>query len=104
MKIMENDEYVSTLGGRVHCKRCQAKAKSTQLQCRLPAVGAKRVCRMHGGRSTGPRTQQGRERCRTAKLIHGRETRQIRKERRQKLAELKQLECLALSVGMVAGR
>ena len=101
---MGNEEYVSTLGGRVHCKRCQAKAKSTQLQCRLPAVGAKRVCRMHGGRSTGPRTQQGRERCGAAKLNHGRETRQIREERRRKLAELKQLEYLARSVDIVAGR
>jgi hypothetical protein len=28
-------------------------------------------CRMHGGKSTGPRTQEGRERCRRAKWKHG---------------------------------
>ena len=77
-------------------QRCQAKAKSTKLQCRLPAVGAKRVFSM-----TGPRSEQGRERCRAAKLIHGRETRQIRKERRQKLAELKQLEQLARTADLL---
>lgn len=29
-------------------------------------------CRMHGGLSTGPRTSAGLEKCRTARLKHGR--------------------------------
>ena len=41
----------------------------------------KRVCRVHGGLSRGPVTKEGRVRCGAAKLIHGRETRQIRNER-----------------------
>lgn len=89
---VDREEYVLTLAGRVRCKRCQAKAKRTQLQCLLPAVTGKRVCRVHGGLSRGPVTKEGRKRCGAAKLIHGRETRQLRKERRQKLAELKQLD------------
>ena len=28
-------------------------------------------CRMHGGRSTGPRTAEGLQRIRTARTIHG---------------------------------
>ena len=43
----------------------------------------------HGGKSTGPITIKGKRRCAEAKTIHGRETRLIRIERTQKLAELK---------------
>jgi len=32
----------------------------------------KQVCRFHGGRSTGPKTKEGRQRIREAHLIHGR--------------------------------
>jgi len=39
--------------------------------CRGPAMANAR-CRMHGGKSTGPRTSAGIERCRTAPLKHGR--------------------------------
>jgi len=99
---VDREEYVLTLAGRVRCKRCQAKAKRSQLQCLLPAVTGKRVCRVHGGLSRGPVTKEGRKRCGAAKLIHGRETRLIRTKRRQKLSELKQLEHLARRVGMVA--
>ena len=91
MTEVVKEETLLTLGGRVRCKRCQAKAKRTQLQCLLPAVTGKRVCRVHGGLSRGPATKEGRVRCGAAKLIHGRETRLIRTKRRQKLAELRLL-------------
>ena len=103
MTEIVKEESLLTLGGRVRCNRCQAKAKRTQLQCLLPAVTGKRVCRVHGGLSLGPVTKEGRKRCGAVKLIHGRETRQIRKERRQKLSELKLLEHLARCVGMLDG-
>ena len=40
--------------------------------CRAPAIRGKLRCRMHGGRSTGPRTAEGLARLRTARTIHGR--------------------------------
>ena len=43
----------------------------------------------HGGKSTGPITFSGKQRCAVAKTIHGRETRIIREKRAQKLAEMK---------------
>ena len=89
------------MGGRIRCPRCQAKAKHSQRQCRVPAILGKRTCRIHGGFSRGPVTQQGRNRCGAAKTIHGRETRAIRAKRRQKLAELKLLERLAKGSGMM---
>ena len=58
MTEIVEEESLLTLGGRVRCKRCQAKAKRTQLQCLLPAVTGKRVCRVHGGLSRGPVTKE----------------------------------------------
>ena len=37
-------------------------------------------CRVHGGKSQGPITADGRARCAAAKLIHGRETRAKREQ------------------------
>jgi hypothetical protein len=92
MGSSEKEAYILTLGGRIRCPRCQAKSKRTKQQCRSPAIRGKRVCRIHGGRSTGPRTQQGRNLCGAAKTLHGRETRAIRAKRQQALAKLKLLE------------
>ena len=61
-------------------------------QCGAPAVKGKRVCRFHGGKSTGPKTDEGRMRCGIAKTVHGGETRAMRAKRAQKMAELKEME------------
>ena len=50
-------------------------------QCAAPPLKGKRVCKTHGGRSTGPKTESGRQRCAQAKTTHGRETREARTER-----------------------
>ena len=98
---MEKERFITTMGGRIRCSRCQAKSKRTKKQCRSPAMHGKSVCRIHGGKSTGPRTEQGRKRCSAAKATHGRETRAIRAKRRQKLAELKLIERLAKGAGVM---
>ena len=97
----EKEAYILTLGGRIRCPRCQAKSKRTKQQCRSPAIRGKRVCKVHGGRSTGPRTQQGRNLCGAARTIHGRESRKIRVKRKQALAELKLLERMGKGVGIM---
>lgn len=55
--------------------RCGAKAKSTGLPCRAPAMKNKQGrytrCRFHGGDSTGPRTPEGLARSRRANWQHG---------------------------------
>src|SRR5688572_17099651 len=43
--------------------RCKAKRKRDGKPCQGPAM-ANGCCRMHGGKSTGPKTVDGRERCR----------------------------------------
>jgi hypothetical protein len=50
--------------------RCGARTRSG-CPCQAPAVRDRRRCRMHGGRSTGPRTQEGLARLRAARTIHG---------------------------------
>jgi hypothetical protein len=80
-----------TAGGRIRCVQCHATSKRTGHRCRAPAMHDKAVCRFHGGKSTGPKTEAGRAACAAAKTSHGRETRAIRYERKRKLAELSAL-------------
>jgi len=52
----------------------------------------KRVCNFHGGKSTGPRTEEGKARIALALNTFGNETRAVRAARSKGLAELKQIE------------
>jgi len=59
--------------------RCGAKTRRATV-CRGPAMPNGR-CRFHGGKSTGPRTPEGRERSRQAHLKHGYYTREAKAQR-----------------------
>jgi len=50
--------------------RCGARTRSG-CPCLAPAIQGKARCRMHGGRSTGPRTLEGLQRLRHARLAQG---------------------------------
>jgi len=97
------EQTLKTLGGRIVCQRCQAKSKRTKLQCAAPALKGKRVCKTHGGRSTGPKTKDGRQRCSEAKTIHGLETREARTERSLASARLALLESVGFEFGIMVG-
>jgi hypothetical protein len=60
--------------------RCGATTRAGS-SCRCPAMPNGR-CKLHGGRSTGPRTLEGIERIRQANLRHGRYTAAAKEERR----------------------
>ena len=98
------EQTIITLGGRITCPRCQAKSKRTKLQCAAPALKGKRVCQTHGGKSCGPRTEAGRQRCAEVKTVHGRETRSIRAERSQATARLSVLEHVGFEIGLMTGK
>ena len=102
-KTLHLEQTLKTLGGRITCQRCQAKSKRTKLQCAAPALKGKRVCKTHGGRSTGPTTEAGRQRCSEAKSIHGRETREARTERSLASARLAVLEAAGHKLGFMKG-
>ena len=96
-------QYLETAGGLIRCLRCRAKSKRTGLQCGAPAMAGKFVCATHGGRSTGPKTAEGRARCAAARTIHGNDTRQARRELSEGRSHLAVLEDLARLLGMITG-
>jgi len=96
-------DLFSTLGGRVTCIQCNALSKRSKTRCRAPAIKGKIMCRFHGGRSTGPRTAEGRARISAANTVDGRETKAKRAEYRAGMAELRRIEDQMFALGMFPG-
>jgi hypothetical protein len=67
--------------------RCGAKSRRTGLPCRAPACRGKRRCRMHGGKSTGPKTAAGLERSKRARWKHGSYSAEARQDYARQKAE-----------------
>lgn len=85
------------------CTRCQARRAAGRGPCRAPAVRGQRVCRFHGGLSTGPKTAAGRMVSASRFFQHGRETRAIRDERSASLGRLMQIEDIFRLYGLISG-
>lgn len=64
----------------------------------------KTKCAKHGGKSSGPKTPEGRRRCAAAKTIHGLETRAIRLETAEGLRMLRALEKFGIAIGLIPKR
>ena len=80
---------LTTAGGRIVCRRCNAMSKRTKLQCGGPAMQGKSKCKFHGGKSTGPVTELGRQICAAAKTVHGKDTRLDRQVHRLAMMRLR---------------
>ena len=88
-------------------QRCGAKTrKGTEFQ--RPANKRNGRCRVHGGASTGPRTEEGRARISEANLRHGRYTKdKLEKSRenaakgRKVRAEIKLIETCLIEQGVL---
>ncbi|WP_277755316.1 HGGxSTG domain-containing protein [Teichococcus oryzae] len=61
--------------------RCGARTRAGGV-CQQPAMRNGR-CRLHGGKSTGPRTAEGLARIKATQTIHGGHSREVRELRRQ---------------------
>jgi hypothetical protein len=102
---MDNLEKLIVLaGGRITCLRCTARAKHSKDQCRKPAMQGKTKCRTHGGASTGPKTQAGKDAIREAHFKHGRETQEVRAARSVKGAEMQSLEDIMHVMNMTSAK
>ncbi len=101
-KTLQMNQFF-TLGGKVQCNQCQAQSKHSRTQCKKPAMKGKRVCRTHGGASTGPKTPEGRQRCAVARTKTGTETRKARIERALAMRRLRALEDLGHALGIMRG-
>jgi hypothetical protein len=86
-----SDEPLAREGERVRARleapvranaapRCGARSKRTGKPCRGAAMPNGR-CKLHGGKSTGPRTPKGLERSRRANWKHGHFSREAKAER-----------------------
>ena len=81
-------KHGNTPGDPSKAQRCGARARTRGNQpCRAPALKGKQRCRMHGGRSTGPRTPEGRERSKRARWKHGSYSVETEREFRRLKAE-----------------
>ena len=101
---MSKQPKLLTAGGRISCDRCQAISKRTKQQCAAPASKGKTKCRFHGGASTGPRTQEGRQRCAAARYKGANESRKERTERALGMRRLRELEDLGHLLGIMSGQ
>ena len=88
--------------------RCGAKTRSGA-PCKNPAIAGKLRCRLHGGRSTGAKTPEGRAKLRALHLKHGWSTTEAKAEARRRAqvgrevrAELKEIEREAIANGLLA--
>jgi hypothetical protein len=84
--------WVIALQAATGSPRCGAKRRDGG-SCQQPAMPNGR-CRMHGGLSTGPRTEAGRAKARRARWRHGHYSAEARMERRQARAERAQTAAL----------
>ena len=75
-------------------RRCGAKTRAGGA-CQNPAIKGRSRCKLHGGRSTGPRTPEGKARAAAAHTKHGRRSKAHVARVREINAELRQitLEC-----------
>ena len=75
-------------------KRCLAKTRRATL-CQKPAMRGRGRCQLHGGKSTGPRTPEGKARSIAAHTKHGRRSKAYIEKGKAIRKELKQiiLEC-----------
>jgi hypothetical protein len=86
--------------GQYSCNQCTAKSKRSGTRCQAPAVKGKFVCRMHGGKSAGPITDEGRIRSSRSRLTHATQTRNVRLEHRKAMIAIRALEESALAHGI----
>lgn len=80
--------------GKIQCLRCTARSSRTGVQCGRPALKSSKTqkCQFHGGRSTGPKTAEGKARIAAAHNVHGQETNAARAERSAGSARLSRIE------------
>ena len=103
MSEIIKEPYIVLAGGRIRCRRCQALSVRSKEQCKKPALRTHAVCGFHGGKSTGPRTEEGKARIAQAHTIHGNETKAKREERSESSAYMMELEDVAWALDMMTG-
>jgi hypothetical protein len=102
-KISTTKERLILAFGRTLVQRCQATNRRGE-QCSKTAIRNKSVCRFHGGKSTGPRTEEGIERVRQANTRTGVYAKEFVKESQAAKARLRVIEQAAYEAGLIKVR
>jgi len=102
-KISTTKERLILAFGRTLVPRCQATSRRGE-QCAKTAIRNKSVCRFHGGKSTGPRTEEGIERVRQANTRTGVYAKEFVKESQAAKARLRVIEQAAFEAGLLKTR
>lgn len=97
-------DLLITAGGKIACRRCKAVSGRTKQQCGRPAIRHKSVCQFHGGRSTGPKSQEAKKRLKTLRLMHGQYTKEQRLAFAEQNLKLRYLEDVGLYVGLLPNK
>ena len=101
--MLKKEDYLTSAGGRIVCRRCTARSKRTGQQCGKPALRTSRAqkCQLHGGRSSGPLSEEGKARSAAANFRTGEYTKaEIDKNDRSR-ALLRVVEDAAHVLGLV---
>ena len=96
--MIKKENILKTAGGKIECGRCQATSKGSKSQCSRPALRGKSVCALHGGKSTGPRTQDGKERSRQAHIKSGNYTNEYKQKQNRALLSLAYIHDLMIAL------
>lgn len=88
-------------------RRCEALTRKGTL-CQRPGSKQNGRCKLHGGKSTGPQTQAGRDKLAQLHLKHGKLTKQKRQEAKKRAevgrevrAEVKRIEARLIEQGVL---
>ena len=87
--------------------RCEARTRAGT-PCQRPWNRFNGRCKLHGGKSTGPQTQAGRDKLAQLHLKHGKLTKQKRQEAKKRAevgrkvrAEVKRIEARLIEQGVL---
>ena len=102
---MKNNVKPWLYGPNWQGQRCEARTRRGTL-CKRPGAKKNGRCKLHGGRSTGPKTEDGLARLTASKTTHGRTTKPERAKAKRRaevgravLLELKEIETWAVAQG-----
>ena len=79
---------------------CLAKTRSG-FPCQKHPIAGRTRCRLHGGRSTGPRTPEGKAACAAAHWKHGRRSKAYAEARKQIWTNLRNVEKAMRDEGII---
>ena len=98
--MVSKEKFLLTAGGSITCLRCQATSKRSKSQCSRPALRGNSVCGLHGGKSTGAKTPEGKELSRQAHIKSGDYTQESRQRHNLALLNLAYLNDLMVALRM----